>query len=163
MTAPPDDAAFVEAMAKKPEVDIGFLPIRVKDRDRLVALARGAINYKRFIAANSELLPDAKIDRQRVAIARLETQTSNLRQRLADAEARGQVYEAFWRAFWDALNEQEFCYVEMDCEALVTEKAMTLGLVKSEPYDPAVHGEICGDPEPGDLIYTLAALTRRTT
>ena len=144
MTVPLDDAAFVAAMAHKSEVDMGYLPIRVEDRNRLVALAREGV-------AGREVRIEHKLHLERVE------------SRLADAEARGQVYEAFWRAFWDALNEQEFCYVEMDCEALVTEKAMTLGLVKSEPYDPAVHGEICGDPEPGDLIYTLAALTRRTT
>ena len=40
MIIPLDDAAFVEAMAHKPEVDMGYLPIRVEDRDRLVALAR---------------------------------------------------------------------------------------------------------------------------
>ena len=69
MIIPLDDAAFVEAMAHKPEVDMGYLPIRVEDRDRLVALAREAEPYKREHAI-------------------LMQELVSLRQRLADAEAR---------------------------------------------------------------------------
>lgn len=49
----------------------------------------------------------------------------------------------------------------MAFEALVTETAVTFGLLVQEPYDPAKHpGEIGGDPEPGDLIYVLAPALR---
>jgi len=95
-------------------------------------------------------------------VAATEQQIATLRQRLADAEARVRAFESFWWAFWDALIEQEFSYEGMDCEALVTETAVTLGFVKQEPYDPEKHLGIVGDPEPGDPIYTLA-LARRTT
>lgn len=64
----------------------------------------------------------------------------------------------FWEAFWEELIEQEFGYVNMDCEELVTERAVALGLVQAVPFDPAKHGEdITGEAEPGDIIYMKAA------
>ena len=71
-------------------------------------------------------------------------------QRLAE-ESR---YRKFWEAFWEELVEQEFGYVEMDCDRLVTEKAVALGLIEAVPYAPAKHGNI--DAEPGDIIYVCA-------
>ena len=69
MTVPLDDAAFVAAMAHKSEVDMGYLPIRVEDRNRLVALAREGV-------AGREVRIEHKLHLERVE------------SRLADAEAR---------------------------------------------------------------------------
>ena len=88
-------------------------------------------------------------------------QLANAEARVRELETREQRVESFWWAFWDALIEQDFGYVEMDCEALVTETAVALGLVMRVPFDPATHGDVAGDPEPGDPIY-VAALARRT-
>lgn len=38
----------------------------------------------------------------------------------------------------------------------IQEKAEALGLIKSEPYDPAIHGPNEFDPAPGDPYYTFA-------
>lgn len=38
----------------------------------------------------------------------------------------------------------------------IQDKALSLGLLKAEPYDPEKHGESEYDIEPGDDWYTLA-------
>ena len=79
------------------------------------------------------------------------------------AKAEQRPFKQFFDAFWDALCEQEFGYSDMDCEDLVTEKSVELGLVEAVPYDPDAHGEVAGDPEPGDTIYTLGAAAIRAS
>ena len=83
MTVPLDDAAFVAAMAHKSEVDMGYLPIRVEDRNRLVALAREGV-------AGREVRIEHKLHLERVE------------SRLADAEARVREVEEALRPFAEA-------------------------------------------------------------
>lgn len=54
-----------------------------------------------------------------------------------------------------ALDEGSWYGCDLDGGA-IQEKALSLGLLKVEPYDPAKHGESEYDAEPGDDWYTLA-------
>jgi hypothetical protein len=54
-----------------------------------------------------------------------------------------------------ALSEGSWNGCDLDGGS-IQEKAIALGLLKVEPYDPDKHGESEFDVEPGDDWYTLA-------
>lgn len=54
-----------------------------------------------------------------------------------------------------ALDEGSWHGCDLDGGS-IQEKALALGLLKVEPYDPEKHGESEYDADPGDDWYTLA-------
>lgn len=80
---------------------------------------------------------------------------------LADRTAQreqDQRLRAFWLDLWEIFSDGEGG--DIDQEAFLA-AAMSARLVVQRPYDPegVDEGEhIWGDPEPGDMIYTLAPL-----
>ena len=80
-----------------------------------------------------------------------------------EAAARKDERERWWPfvKFWGAVSELFFVdeSVDLDYQDFL-DRAEALGLLVTTPYNPDTHGDVVGDPEPGDTIYVPSALAR---
>ncbi|NBW21126.1 MAG: hypothetical protein EBR82_75510 [Caulobacteraceae bacterium] len=110
---------------------------RTQEDWQLYELVKGAyeVCVKENYAFGGVCVPHRLSDAAFIAAAPLMARTVAAQ---AEKIKRLEAYKAFFDWFWGKYTEQALC---LDDAADALDTLLTLGLVVSEPYNPAIHGE----------------------